>query len=238
MVIADEHIQPDTEQQLEQEEWSASGPLGLLAVALGMMGLMGLLWLGGISPSPLTWYLARASGFTLYLLFWLATLSGLLMSTKVLGFSSSRPVVWQIHRTATSLGYAFLGLHILSLAFDPTVPLGFRGVLVPFTSDVRQPWTDLGILTAYGMVIVTASFSLRGAIGTRLWRLLHYGTFPLWITALLHGIGAGSDSTSLWAVAIYLPTTGLIAFLTLYRLMGAVNRRLEPSAASSAPPQG
>lgn len=212
--------------------WTLVGPLGLLLTAVGLTGLLALLGLLGLSPSPLTWYLARASGLTLYLLLWLALVSGLGLTTKLLDLLGGRRVVWDLHRLATELAYSFLALHLLALAADPSVPLGIAGVLLPFTSGVRQPWTDIGILAAYGFLAVAASFSLRRFIGTAAWRALHYATFPLWAVALLHGVGAGSDATRPWAILLYTTTTGVAVFLMSARLFQAMRPRQQWSGES------
>ena len=195
-----------------------AAPLGVLLVALGIAGLLAAALLLGFSPSPATWYLARASGFTLYLLLWWSVVSGRGLTTSLLGLGG-RAAAWDAHRFTTALAFVFLALHLLSLAIDPTVPLGLLGVLVPLQSAVRQPWTDLGILTGYGMIIITASFALRRFIGQRGWRLLHYGAFPLWLIALAHGLGAGSDAHRLWAQLLYLASVAVVIFLLAFRLL-------------------
>jgi sulfoxide reductase heme-binding subunit YedZ len=179
----------------------------------------------GTSISPLVWYLGRAAGFTLYLLLWLSVVTGLGLSTKLLDPIVRRQDTWMLHRFTTELAFVFLTLHLLVLAIDPTVALGLVGVLLPFASDVRQPWTDIGIFTGWGMIGLTLSFSLRHLLHQRGWRLLHYGAFPLWIMALVHGIGAGSDSGRLWALFLYSSTTAAILFLTLFRLLMSIFAR-------------
>lgn len=193
--------------------------IGLIVVSAGILGLAAGAAAGGTSLSPLTWYLARASGLTLYLLLWLSVVSGLTMTTKLPRALAGGGQSWLMHRVTSELSIVMLGLHILSLAFDPTVPLGMLGVLVPFASDVRQPWTDLGIFAAWGMLAIIGSFAVRGLLGLRGWALLHRLTFPLWVIALVHGIGAGSDSRQLWAAAFYGLTTAAVVFLTSYRLL-------------------
>ncbi|HBY47699.1 MAG TPA: hypothetical protein PK593_10815 [Thermomicrobiales bacterium] len=194
-------------------------PVGLIVVSAGILGLAAGAAAGGTSLSPLTWYLARASGLTLYLLLWLSVVSGLAMTTKLPRALAGGGQSWLMHRVTSELAIVMLGLHILSLAFDPTVPLGMLGVLVPFASDVRQPWTDLGIFAAWGLLAITGSFAVRGLLGRRGWALLHRLTFPLWAVALAHAIGAGSDSRQIWAAAFYGLTTAAVVFLTSYRLL-------------------
>jgi predicted ferric reductase len=108
---------------------------------------------------------------------------------------------------------------MLALALDPSVALGSLGVLIPFISDVRQPWTDLGIISAWGMIVLTLSYAVRHYTGKHGWRILHYSAFPLWMIALMHGIGAGSDSRQFWAIGMYVVTSASVVFLTMYRIL-------------------
>lgn len=201
------------------DPWQYAGPAGVVFVAAGMSGLALGAALAGVSLSPMTWYLARASGLTLYVLLWLAVVSGLGMTTRLFPSPGGTGGMWAMHRFTTELSLILLALHLVSLALDQSVALGILGVLVPFTSDLRQPWMDLGIVAGYGAIIISASFSFRHLIGWRVWRVLHIGSLPLWLIALAHGIGTGTDSGQLWAGALYVFTSGSVLFLVSYRIL-------------------
>lgn len=198
-----------------------TAPIGLIIVAAGVAGILMGAAVTGSSVSPLVWYITRAAGFTLYLLLWLSIVTGLGLTTKLLDALAPRTDVWMLHRFITELAFVFLGLHVLTLAIDPTVGLGAVGVLLPWASGVRQPWTGIGIAAGWGMIGVAGSFALRRVLGQRGWRLLHYSAFPLWIMALAHGIGAGTDSSHLWALFLYTFTAAIVLFLSLFRLLMA-----------------
>lgn len=222
--------------QTSTDWWAWSGPLGLLLATLAVLALVLLAAATGLSPSPAVWYVTRAAGMTTYLLLWLSVVSGLAMSLRLKVGPVDQPLLMAIHRLATELSLAFVALHLLSVAVDPTVSVGMLGVLFPFMSDVRQPWTDLGIISAYLLVGIAASFGVRGLIGTQTWRRIHYLSFPLWIIALVHGIGAGSDTGTLWAALVYIVTADAVLFLTALRLFSRKSRRPatpSPAAASS-----
>jgi predicted ferric reductase len=206
------------------DPWQYAGPAGVAFVAAAMSGLALGAALVGTSLSPMTWYLARASGFTLYLLLWFSVVSGLAMTTRLLPSPGGQGGMWALHRITTELSIILLTLHLASLALDPTVALGILGVLVPFVSDVSQPWMDLGIMAGYGLLIVAASFSFRHLIGWRVWRVLHISSLPLWLIALMHGIGTGSDSRAIWAGVVYVLTAGAVVFLTLFRVLSMGRR--------------
>lgn len=177
-------------------------------------------WLGR-SPSPITWYLARAAGIMLYLLAWTAVMTGLGLTTALFDRWPGRGMVFSLHGFATNLTYAFLSLHLLSLAADTTVRFAPQQLLVPFVSGWREPWTGFGILAGGLILLVGASFSLKRFLGQRVWRALHWLTFPLYLLALLHGVGAGSDTRTPWMSVLYLATGGAVVLLVSYRLLRA-----------------
>lgn len=200
-------------------------PAGGFAIAvlagsgLAIAALMLAAAAAGRSISPITWYIARASGITLYLVLWVGMAAGLGLTTGLLDRWVRRGTLISLHAYATHLAYGFLALHLLSLAADPTVRFGGRELLVPFAAGWREPWTGLGVLAGELTVVIGASFAVRQTIGMKAWRALHWLTFPLYALALLHGIGAGSDARQPWASALYLTTGSLVVALSLYRLL-------------------
>lgn len=196
-------------------------------VTIGLLGIGALVT--GRSLSPMTWYLTRASGMTLYLLLWLSTVLGLGLTTTLLDRLGGRAVVFSLHGFATALAYGFLAWHLLSLAADRAVPFGVRELLVPFVSPWREPWTGFGVLAAELHVVIGASFGLRQLLSYRAWRALHWLTFPLFGLGLAHGLGAGSDSGTVWAQTIYLGTGLSVIWLAGYRaLRGRARARPQP----------
>jgi sulfoxide reductase heme-binding subunit YedZ len=200
-------------------------PAGGWAVAAlaGAGVLVGLLMLAARladrSWSPATWYLARASGMTLYLSVWLSTMLGLGLTTTLFDRFGGRAVVFSLHGFVTSLAYGFLSMHVLSLASDPWVTFGPVELLAPFTSQWREPWTGLGVLAGELLVLIGASFAFRRLTGYRAWRALHWLTFALYGLGLAHGLGAGTDSETVWARTIYLVTSLAVVWLSMYRLL-------------------
>ncbi|HEU5431303.1 MAG TPA: hypothetical protein VFU81_06560, partial [Thermomicrobiales bacterium] len=178
----------------------------------------------GRSLSPLTWYLARSSGLTLYLMLWLATVTGLGLTTRLLDRFGGRGVIHSVHDFATQLAYGLLALHLLSLLVDPTVTYGPRELLKPFATGWREPWTGLGVLAAEGFLVIGMSAGLRRWIGYPAWRWLHALTPAVYVAALLHGVFAGSDTREPWAQAIYGATGAAVVLMALYRALRGGNR--------------
>jgi hypothetical protein len=95
---------------------------------------------------------------------------------------------------------------------------------VPFHADGGDLWTALGVIAAWATILIGVSFSVRSVIGQRAWRLLHVGSFPLYILALFHGIGSGTDTGTPLVFFGYLLTLGVVFFFTSYRILRGKER--------------
>jgi hypothetical protein len=207
----------------------------LLGGALGMAALVGVHVTLGWSLSPLTWYIARSSGLILYLLTWFIVVSGLGLTTKLIAWLGGRGTTFSVHGYAFHLWYGFLLLHLLSLALDPTVAFGPKELFVPFLAGWREPWTGMGVLAAEVGVIVGGSFGLRRVIGYRAWRALHWLSFPVFLGALAHGLGAGTDASSPVVFGVYVATGASVLVMTFYRALRHGTRERPPPAPAPVP---
>lgn len=203
----------------------------LLGAALGALaaGFALPAWLPGLADSLLGaepkayWYLARASAVVAYALTWLAMAFGLLITSRTARLWPGGPVAFDLHQHASLLGLAFALFHALILLGDQYIKATPAQILVPFTYSGYEPvWVGLGQLSFYLMALVGLSFYVKGWLGRRAWRLIHFLSFALFLLALAHGIFAGSDSGALWARALYWATGGSILFLSLYRALVAL----------------
>ena len=76
------------------------------------------------------------------------------------------------------------------------------------------------------MVGIGLSFSLRKLTGYRAWRIVHWLTFLLYLTALAHGLGGGTDAMFRPVFIMYLGTAGLLAAVVLIRIGRSRKRTL------------
>ena len=171
-----------------------------------------------MKTDPTFWLLARASGFTAYMLLTSSVLAGLVLKSRP--FRSLKPAaVTDTHRFLAMLGLGALVVHGLTLVADHTIRMPLAGLFVPGLSPYRPLAVGIGVLTAELMLIVYASFSLRKRIGTKNWRRLHWMTYAIFLGATVHGIATGTDSTRPWAFALYLGALGAVAFATAWRAL-------------------
>jgi sulfoxide reductase heme-binding subunit YedZ len=110
-------------------------------------------------------------------------------------------------------------LHAALLLVNDHVPFSAAEVLVPFLPDWRPLAAALGTVSLYLIALLTVSSYVRGRIGQKAWRAIHYGGFIAWAMALGHGLLAGSDTGVAWVQYLYLATGSIVVFLALFRLI-------------------
>lgn len=191
-----------------------------------------------------TWNIARAGGFTAYVLLALAVIVGLALSTQL-----QSPARWprlinnELHNFLTLLGTIFLGVHILAVWIDPFTHFGWNEVLIPLASHYRPVWMALGIVALYLGLAIGLSTWIRPRIGYKWWRRLHVLTLGIFVLATIHGLGTGSDTQDPWALGIYVTSSLLVAVLLCRRLDEMRKRKHAPARpvaqtpASAVPPQ-
>src|SRR5258708_19764383 len=78
-----------------------------------------------------TWDVARAGGFTAYVLLTLAVVVGLALSTQLQSPSRwPRLLNSELHNFLTLLSTIFLGVHVLSVIPDPFTHFAFNALLI------------------------------------------------------------------------------------------------------------
>lgn len=181
--------------------------------------------------SPTSWFLARATGLTLYLLFWGTVVIGLLLTTRSFNSVVRKSTLLSLHSYLSRLAYAFLAGHLLSLVIDEHMTFSIEELIVPFNAPSTEPWTGFGTLAMYLFIVIVVSVSLRRYIPYRVWRFLHVLAFPMFALSLMHGIGAGADSSSLAIQVIYGLTAATVLFLSFLRLT-SWNERVQTLSSS------
>jgi predicted ferric reductase len=167
----------------------------------------------------ITWDIARAGGFTAYILLTLAVIVGLALSTQIQSPSRwPRLLNSELHNFLTLLSTIFLGVHILATWIDPFTRFSWNEILIPLTSHYRPEWMAFGIVALYLGIAIGISSWLRPHIGYKLWRQLHVLTLVVFALATIHGIGTGSDTQTPWALGIYLVSSVLVGSLLCRRL--------------------
>ena len=164
------------------------------------------------------WYLTRGSGVVSLLLLTAAVVLGLLTSSRWARERWPRFVVEGLHRNVSLLASVFLLIHIASAVLDGFVPIHWLDAVVPFGAAYRPFWLGLGALSLDVFIALAVTSLLRRHLGHRVWRVIHWSAYACWALAMIHSIGAGSDSGQTWMVLVYLACGAAVLLALVFRL--------------------
>lgn len=177
--------------------------------------------LQGESPKAY-WFFSRSSSFVAFVLLWLSVIFGLLMTGKLSTTWPGHLIAFELHQYTSLLGLAFALFHALILLGDRYIGYTLAQLLTPFGSVNYRPLSvALGQIGFYLAFVVTATFYVRRLITQRVWRIIHYLSFVVFLMVLVHGVTSGTDSGTTWARALYWVSGGSVLFLTIYRILSA-----------------
>jgi predicted ferric reductase len=183
-------------------------------------------WLPQLSTSLLGaqpkayWFISRGSAMVGFILLWMSMALGLVITNKIARVWPGGPTAFELHEYVSLLGMGFVLFHGLILMGDHYINYTLAQVLLPFGSQNYRPiWVGLGQLGLYTWAIVNGSFYIRRQIGTRSWRLIHFVSFVTFAMAMVHGLASGTDSNTVWGMAMYWITGGSLLFLLVYRIL-------------------
>lgn len=213
--------------QARKERWQAPAWLGdmiigaLIVAAIGILGAFGFRLLP-VSALTRTWYLTRAAGIVAYVLLWLSVLGGLLQSTGLLTRLLRPATATDLHNSIGVWAIYATTFHMVVLLWDHDTPFTIAGLLVPFASYHKPLLMALGIAGCYLTLLATISSYYRSKLGPVLWRRMHLLSLVGFLAALIHGLGAGTDTHDLFGLYVI---SGLsVLGFTVYRAFLGVRR--------------
>jgi sulfoxide reductase heme-binding subunit YedZ len=172
-----------------------------------------------------TWYVERAGGILAFVLLTGSVSLGLLLSNKATLKRWPRFALEDVHRFVGILAGAFIAIHVAALLVDNYLPFSLANVLVPGTAPYRPLAVAAGVIAAELLAALALANRYRSSISYRFWRRTHYLNFAVWILAFVHGLTAGTDTGSAWALAMYLGAASLVGGLTASRFVSPEARR-------------
>jgi predicted ferric reductase len=220
-------------QSIDVENIKPSFSLGgfavvMLAAFIGAVTAAILLpkWIPGLAQSvtgvkpKVFWYLSRGSAFIAYFLLWLSMMFGTGITNKLSARWPGLPSTTELHQYTSILGLFFGFFHGMILMADQYMHFSLAQVLLPFSTTTYRPFAvGIGQLSFYIMLMVTLSFYVRKKMGYKTWRALHFFSFASYTLTLIHGITAGTDSSTIVAQYVYLITGALLLFMISYRIL-------------------
>ena len=104
---------------------------------------------------------------------------------------------------------------------DGFAPIGWLDAVVPFHSPYRPLWLGLGAVATDLLIALVVTSLLRGRIGYRAWRAVHWTAYACWPVALVHGLGTGTDTKLGWVLVLYLGSLLAVVAAVWWRLAEA-----------------
>ena len=164
------------------------------------------------------WYLNRASGLVLLVMFSVSLLLGQLATARASSDLVPRFVTLELHRNLTTVALVLLGLHVVTSVVDGYVDIAPLDALVPLRSPYRPLWLGLGTLALDVIVAVTLTTLVRHRLSRNGWRAVHYLAYLAWPLAVLHGLGTGTDTRGQLTLLVTFVCIMLVVFGLLIRL--------------------
>jgi predicted ferric reductase len=164
------------------------------------------------------WYAARAGGLLAYVLITASVCLGLLMAGRARLERWPRFALEDVHRFLGILAGVFVAIHGFALLLDSFVPFSLSQVLVPGASSYRPLWVAFGVVAAELLAALAITNHFRRQIPNGVWRRLHMLNLAVWALALVHGLTAGTDALTPWALALYAGSAWLVLTLFFYRV--------------------
>jgi methionine sulfoxide reductase heme-binding subunit len=165
------------------------------------------------------WLASRALGVTALVLVALSVGLGLALSGRIVRVPGGPARVKHLHEALSLAALITIVAHGVTLIGDSYLRPGLSGVLLPFAMTAQPVWTGVGILAGWLAAIVTSSFYVRRLITTQVWRWLHRWTLAVYVMAVAHTLGSGSDAGAVWLQLIVAATAAPIVFSAAYRLL-------------------
>ncbi len=165
------------------------------------------------------WYATRGAGAVSLLLLSAVTVLGVLSVARFESRGWPRFVTTGFHRNLSLLAVIFLALHIVTAVVDPYTSLGWATAVIPFSSSYKTLWLGLGTVAFDLLLAVLLTSLLRGFIGRRAWRAVHWLAYASWPVAVVHGFGTGTDRGSAWLLELNAVCILAVGWAVAVRLM-------------------
>lgn len=191
-----------------------------------------------MTGSHLLWFTTRGAGAVSLCLLSLVVGLGLLGAVGGQSPRWPRFLITTLHRNLALLALVFLALHVATAVLDPYTALGWGAALIPWGAAYRPLWVAVGVLSLYLGAAVVVTSLLRRWLSYRAWRFVHWSAYAVWPLALIHSLGAGSDTRFVWMDTVYTACCLVVAVFFVIRLARRKANAPEPlPEAPGGPPR-
>jgi methionine sulfoxide reductase heme-binding subunit len=115
-----------------------------------------------------------------------------------------------VHRFLGLPTGTFVVVHGGALLLDGYLPFSVGQLLIPGTAPYRPLAVSFGVVAAELLAALAVTNHFRTRLTYRFWRRAHYLNFAVWLLALVHGLTAGTDAGTTWALVLYAASAWLV----------------------------
>jgi ferredoxin-NADP reductase len=176
--------------------------------------------MNGPDPIEFGWWLAsRAAGVVAFVCVAVSVGVGLAMAGRVTQHPALARTLRSLHQQTALVGLVAIVVHGVTLLGDRFMAPSLGDLALPFTSTYRPLWTGLGVTAGWLAAILGLSYWIRNRMRPGLWRKLHRATLLVYVLAVGHVLGAGTDASQTWMRVLLVATGAPILFLFLMRIL-------------------
>jgi sulfoxide reductase heme-binding subunit YedZ len=140
------------------------------------------------------WEAIRAAGALAFALLSGAVVLGLCVRSRAADPIVKRGWVYEFHQSLSVAALVSVVTHVGLVLANSHVAFRPVDVLVPLASAWRPLAIAGGVAGLYLAALLVISSYIKGLVGHRAWRLIHYSSFAAWLTSLGHAVFSGSDT--------------------------------------------
>jgi methionine sulfoxide reductase heme-binding subunit len=165
------------------------------------------------------WIASRAFGVVALVLVAVSVGMGLAMALRSAKGPGAMARLKQAHEATALTALMFIAAHGVALLGDSYLRPGLSGIAIPFVMSHKPVWTGLGVVGGWMAALLGLSFYVRRWVGPKLWRKMHRWTLAVYVLAVAHTLGAGTDARSFWLLVIVIATAAPLAVMAAIRLL-------------------
>jgi methionine sulfoxide reductase heme-binding subunit len=171
---------------------------------------------------PDLWYATRATGLVTLLLLTGSVMLGVLTAGRFASDRWPRFLTVGLHRNLSMLAVAFLALHVGTTVVDTYTSIPLIAAFIPFSSSYKTIWLSLGAVACDLLLALVITSLVRNRLGHRTWRAIHWISYACWPVALAHGLGIGTDRSTIWVFAMTVLCVSTVAAAATWRFVVGV----------------
>jgi sulfoxide reductase heme-binding subunit YedZ len=172
--------------------------------------------------STALWYASRSTGVVSLVLLTLVFVLGIMVSRMRALPGLPRFGTTALHRSLSLLAVVFLAVHIITAIADPYVSIGIVAAIIPFSSPYETFWIGLGAVSLDLIAALIVTSLVRGRIGRRTWRAVHWAAYAAWPVGVAHSFGSSTDLQHGWLLWLGIGCIAAVLAAASWRLVTAV----------------